>query len=386
VIVGAGIGGLATGLALKRAGWHVRIFERAPVAREIGFGLGLAPYAISALRELGVAEGVLAQAATADSMAALTSGRLRMEFREPHGTVLRAFDLHRRELPDVPLPAMVLRPVLHTALLRAVGPDAVTTGREAISFDDDGAHVTLRFADGGQVAGDVLIGADGVGSIVRRQMHAGEPPPRPSGYFGLRGVSPAVHLLEGRHFIAYFGRGIEAAVVQASATMVYWYLSLLAGDVRRGPVDAADVLRRFTADFDPQFKALAAAASDMRLDELFVRDPLARWGEGRVTLAGDAAHPVLPHTGQGAAQALEDAVALGRALATGDPTDGLRRYEAMRRRAARRVVLSGPRIARFTTTRNPLIAWGRNALLRFTPEAVLRRALVGGTTRRRHTR
>ena len=378
VIVGAGIGGLAAGLALTRAGLDVRIVERAAVARELGFGLGLASYAVAALGELGVAEEVLAHAATADSLAALTGGRLMVDIRRLDGRALRSLTFHRRDLPDVTLPAMVRRPVLHAALLHAVGAERVDTSSDAVAFEQDASGVTLRLADGRRLTGDVLIGADGVASIVRQQLHPGEPPPRPSGYFALRGISPAVPLLDGRQFIVYMGRGLEIGVVQVSESLVYWYLSLLADDVRKGRLDAADVLRRSTAGVDPRFMAIAAAATDMRLDELFAREPLARWGEGRVTLLGDAAHPVLPHTGQGAAQALEDAVALGRALAApASPAEGLRRYEAVRVPAARQVVRSGPRIARFTTTRNPVIGVLRSMTIRLVPYSLLRRAVIG---------
>ncbi len=378
VIVGAGIGGLAAGLALTRAGWDVRVVERAAVARELGFGLGLASYAVAALGDLGVAEEVLAQAATADSLAALTGGRLMVDIRQLDGRALRSLTFHRRDLPDVTLPAMVRRPILHAALLHAVGAERVGTNSDAVAFEQDANGVTLRLADGRRLTGDVLMGADGVASIVRQQLHPGEPPPRPSGYFALRGISPAVALLEGRQFIVYMGRGLEIGVVQVSESLVYWYLSLLADHVRKGRLEAADVLRRSTAVVDPRFRAIAAAATDMRLDELFARDPLARWGEGRVTLLGDAAHPVLPHTGQGAAQALEDAVALGRALAApASPAEGLRRYEAVRVPAARRVVLSGPRIARVTTTRNPVIGALRSMTIRLVPYGLLRRAVIG---------
>ena len=377
LIVGAGIGGLAAGLALKRAGWQVRIFERAAAPRELGFALGLAPNAIGALGKLGIADSVLAHAGTADSLSRSTSGRLAAEVRRPDGRVLRRLTFHRDELRGAALPAIVMRPALHTALLQAVGPEIVQPENEVVGYEDDRGHAVVRLANGDVARGDVLVGADGVASVVRRQLHPNEAPPAPSGYFALRGASRAVPLLDGRQFIAYFGRGIEVGVVQASETMVYWYVSLLADEVKRGPVDAAAVLERFTSGFDRQFQAIARAAVDMRLDELFVRDPLLKWGAGPVTLLGDAAHPMLPHTGQGAAQALEDAVALGQALAgPANQIVALREYERRRASAAARVVRLGPRLARLTTTRNPIIGWGRSAAIRFVPQRMLRAAFV----------
>jgi len=113
----------------------------------------------------------------------------------------------------------------------------------------------------------------------------------------------------------------------------------------------------------------------MRFDELFVRDPLTAWGTGRVTLLGDAAHPMLPHTGQGAAQALEDAVALGLALRHAGPfEDLLRRYEKVRLRRTSSLVKLGPILARVTTTRSRMIQWLRTSAIRLIPES-----LLGGT-------
>jgi 2-polyprenyl-6-methoxyphenol hydroxylase-like FAD-dependent oxidoreductase len=219
-----------------------------------------------------------------------------------------------------------------------------------------------------------------VHSVVRASLHPDEPPPRPSGYFALRGLSHAVDRLEGLGVIWYFGDGIESAIVRAGDNSIYWFLSLLTDEVRAGAVDTASVMRRFATGFDGQFQAIAGATSpaDMRLDDLLARDPLTRWGAGPVTLLGDAAHPMLPHTGQGAAQALEDAVALGRALADApDPIAALRGYEAVRSRLTRRVVKMGPRIARITTTKNPLVAFVRNGAIRAVPEFVAVKAFGG---------
>lgn len=373
LVVGAGIGGLAAGVALQQAGWRVRIFERTSAPRELGFALGLAPNAIDALASLGVADTVMRQAGTAELLSRTSGGRLIAEIRRTDGRVLRRFIVHREDLAGITVPAIVMRPALHTALLEAAGPETVQTDSTAVGVEDAGGHVLLRLASGETVRGDLLIGADGVASVIRKYLHPHEPAPRPSGYFALRGASPAVPLLDGRQFIAYFGPGVEVGVVQATDTMIYWYVSLLADDVTRGPVNATAVFERFTSRFDPQFRAIArAAAADMRLDELFMRDPLQTWGSGLVTLLGDAAHPMLPHTGQGAAQALEDAVALGRALAPpGNRIGALREYERRRAPAAAQVVRLGPRIARVTTTRNPVIGWLRTAAIRLVPQRML---------------
>jgi 2-polyprenyl-6-methoxyphenol hydroxylase-like FAD-dependent oxidoreductase len=230
--------------------------------------------------------------------------------------------------------------------------------------------VRAELADGTSAAGDILIGADGVASTIRSQLHPEEGPARPSGYFAVRGLSRAVDRLHGLQALWYLGRGVESGVIQAGPSEIYWFLSLLADDVKGGPLDAESVMRRSTSGFDAQFHAITGATrpTEMRLDELLVREPLTRWGAGRVTLLGDAAHPMLPHTGQGAAQALEDAVLLGRVIARGgDHVEALRRYEATSRRRSQRVVDMGPRLARITTTRNPVVGFLRDAALRLVP-------------------
>jgi 2-polyprenyl-6-methoxyphenol hydroxylase-like FAD-dependent oxidoreductase len=135
----------------------------------------------------------------------------------------------------------------------------------------------------------------------------------------------------------------------------------------------AEVLESRLPGFDRPFRDIVSSTTveDMRLDELFRRGPLDAWGAGPVTLLGDAAHPVMPQTGQGAAQALEDAVALGLALRHGSAEDGLRRYERVRSRRTRRFVKLGPRLARLTTTTNPAIIALRTAALRMLPSAAL---------------
>ena len=359
LIVGAGIGGLAAALALRRRGWDVRVFERASSPRELGFALALAPNALAALRELGVVEAVLRDGFTTRSI----------EIRRGDGTLLKRIDfaVDRGAVYSV----VALRTVVHGSLLDAVGTDALVLDSAAAGFDITAEGVTLRLADGRRIDGDVLVGADGVASVIRRQLHPGEPDPRPSGFHAIRGVtSGGVDRLGGSSGVLFLGDGIEAGLARANAEDVYWYLSLLDADVEAGTPDARAVTERAVRNLDSRFAsiALGAGADDLRLDRLFQRDPLEKWGDGPVTLLGDAAHPVLPYTAQGAALALEDAVALGLALGRGGaPVPALRRYERVRSDRTRRVIRLGPRIGAMTTTRSRSRTFLRNTAIRLLP-------------------
>jgi 2-polyprenyl-6-methoxyphenol hydroxylase-like FAD-dependent oxidoreductase len=366
LIVGAGIGGLSAGLALRQARWDVRIFERAALARELGFGLGLAPNAIAALRELGVADVVLARGF------APTRG----ELRRMDGTVLK-----RAQLPPEALggPIVIaLRPALHGALLEAVGAGAVTLSGEAIGFTVNSHRVTLHLANGDVAEGDLLVGADGTGSVVRRALHPTEPPPRSSGIVAVRGaVHGALRHLGDLSAVYYLGPGVEAMLVRASDTSIYWFLSLARELAPPGMRDPATILAHMTPRFDATFRAVTSATEDLRYDELVDRDPIPFWGEDVVTLLGDAAHPVLPHTGQGAAQAIVDAVTLGKVLSgDADVERALRSYEQERRAKTATLLGQGRRTARLMRTTNPVACYLRETVVRVIPVKAIAKVLM----------
>ena len=357
LIVGAGIGGLSAGLALRQAGWTIRIFERGASPRELGFGLGLAPNAIAALRTLGVGDVVLSRGFEPR----------RAQLRRLDGTVLK-----RAELPPEALggPMIVtLRPALHGALLEAVGMEAITLESEVTGFTVTDARVTMQTANGEVAEGDVLIGADGVSSVVRRALHPAEGPPRSSGIVAVRGaVHGALRHLGDLDAVYYLGRGVESMLVRASDTGIYWFLSMARALVPRGMEDPRAILALMSPRFDATFRAVTSATSDLRYDELIDRDPIPFWGRGVVTLLGDAAHPVLPHTGQGAAQAIVDAVALGEVL-TGDVNaeQALRAYERERLAKTATLLKQGRRTARIMGTMNPLACSLREIVVRMIP-------------------
>jgi FAD-dependent urate hydroxylase len=370
LIVGAGLGGLAAALALRAVGYEVQVFERAEDARELGFALVLAPNAMWALRELGVADEVRARGAL------MVAG----EMRRPSGAVLRRFDASRVAQALKEDSVCVLRPVLHGALLGALGLQAVSLGSAVTGYRLEDGGVTLQRADAPEAHGTLLIGADGVRSAIRKQLHPSEAEPRRAGLLAIRGVARnAVAQLGDLSGMQYLGRGLEAGVSRASASDVYWYLSLLAPEPPRPDTDVRTLLDRHLPGFHPPFRALVDATpeSDMRLDDLRERPPLGTWGQGPVTLLGDAAHAMLPHAGQGAAQALEDAVILARALREGVPVEAaLRRYEAARIPRTRGIVALARRNARMSSIESAIGCWLRDAVVRLVPERVLLESLI----------
>jgi 2-polyprenyl-6-methoxyphenol hydroxylase-like FAD-dependent oxidoreductase len=360
LIVGAGIGGLSAGIALRKAGWQVRVFERSASPRELGFGLALAPNATRALADLGVADTVLSRA--------FAPPRLLGELRRMDGTPIKRVDLPVAAVMGGTM-AIALRPALHGALLDAVGSAAIAVSRKRRVSRRSVIVVVLHLLNGENVEGDLLIGADGIRSVIRTALHPSEPPPRSSAIVAVRGaVHGVVNRLGGLAGVYYLGPGVESVMVRASDTGIYWFLSLARELVPDGMTDPAAVLAHMTPRFDATFGAITSATEDLRFDELFDRDPLPFWSRGPVTLLGDAAHPLLPHTGQGAAQAIVDGVTLGRLLAGSvSVAQALRAYEDERRGRTIALLHQGRRTARVMRMMNPVACAVREAIIRAIP-------------------
>jgi FAD-dependent urate hydroxylase len=291
--------------------------------------------------------------------------------------VLKRADFPPPEALGGPM-VVALRQALHGVLLDAVGLDAIELGNEAVSFSTTDSRVTLRLAHGQEVDGHLLIGADGAGSVIRRALHPSEPPPRHSGLVAVRGaVHGVLDQLGKLSAVYYLGPGIEAAIVRASDTGIYWFLSIAQQLAPAGISDPAAVVAHLAPRFDKTFRAVTSATTEMRFDELVDRNPLPFWGRGPVTLLGDAAHPMLPQTGQGAAQAIVDAARLGAALRDHSSLDGaLRAYEAERRGKTASLVAQGRRTARIMRMTNPVASSVRDIVIRMIPVKSLVRVVA----------
>lgn len=366
-MVGGGIGGLTAAIALRRAGSDVRVFERAQELGAVGAGISLWANAVKALDRIGLGDAVRGLGA-----------EIGVEVRSWRGTPLSSLSAEEmRRFGDVNL--ALHRADLQKALLSALPEGTVRTGARFVRFERGAGEVSARFADGREEGGDILVGADGLFSAVRAQLH-GDGRPRYAGFTAWRGVAvPGRDLVPEGADLGLWGPGSEFGLANIGGGRLYWYLTKNASEGEGdGPAGRkADVLERLRGWYGPASGAVEATDGEAILrTDIYDREPLGEaWGRGRVTLLGDAAHPMTPNLGQGACQAVEDAVVLARCLAEGPAEDALRRYEG--RRAARTAMVQRrSRLAgRIFQLENPLACRLRDAAFRRVPSGAQLRQL-----------
>jgi 2-polyprenyl-6-methoxyphenol hydroxylase-like FAD-dependent oxidoreductase len=349
LIIGAGIGGLTLALSLHQAGVACRVFESVAEPRALGVGINLLPHAVRELTELGLKDR-LADIAVATAELAYYSKRGQRIWSESRGLTAGyhwpQFSTHRGLLQ------MTLLAVARDRL----GADAIQTGHQLTQWEDSGTAIRASFADQADATGSLLIAADGIHSTVRRSFYPDEGPPVWNGAILWRGTTRARPFLTGRTMIMA-GHEFQKFVAypisppdQDGTQTINWIAE------RKFPAGNAcqreDWNRPGTlSDFLPQFQdwrfdwldipALIEARDACYEFPMVDRDPLERWSSGRVTLLGDAAHPMYPIGSNGASQAILDARVLTRELMRHGPTQSaLAAYEAERRPATARIVLA----------------------------------------------
>lgn len=321
VVVGGGIGGVATAVALGQRGVDVELCERAPELRDIGAGKSVWNNGIQALRHLGVSDDVLAAGSPVDSLI-ISTWRGRVLQRIPVGRLGRNIALARRD-------------VFHPLVNRLNGT-LVRTGAKCVAVSDEGDHVVARFDNGDTAEGDFLVGADGIFSSVRAQLFDGWVPEY-AGHVAWRGIASFEH--PGWPIgtaVNYYGRGRHFAVEPLRDGRIFWYgTKNLPRDVQGG--GKVEVAEAFGDALDPIPDLIEATSPDWVVrNRLFNLPFRPTWGKGRITLLGDAAHAMLPNLGQGACTAIEDAVVLAKCLqGSEDVQAALRAFERARRRRVR---------------------------------------------------
>ena len=344
LIAGAGLGGLAAAIALLKRGFDVEICEQATELKEVGAGVQISANGTGVLFALGLEEQVRHWGVRAvdKEIRLWNTGQTWSLFKRAAGDAPIAeryaypmFMLHRRDL--------------HSAMVEAVRklkPDAIRLGRRVRAFEEAGERVALVFEDGGRAEGDVLVGADGLHSVIRKQLF-GEAKARFTGQVAWRGLVPMDSLPADQRRLV----GTNWVGPKAHVTCYPVHRGEIFNFV--GQVDRSDwQIESWTAEgsheecladfpgWHPDVIRMIEGATTLYKWGLFLREPLTRWTRGRIALLGDACHAMLPYLGQGANMALEDGLVLARCLETAraEPRRALQQYDAARSNRATRIV------------------------------------------------
>jgi 2-polyprenyl-6-methoxyphenol hydroxylase-like FAD-dependent oxidoreductase len=365
VVVGGGIGGLSAALALRREGFEPLVFEQAPVLLDVGAAIAVWPNASRVLERFGVGKAVLAR-----------SGRIEWaRWAGRDGRLYKYFSF-----PDTGAPGVALhRADLQGSLLRALPPESIRLGKTFAGFSTEGEEVRARFDDGTETGCDVLIGADGLHSRVRAQL-LGDSGPVYRGYKVWRGIAPLEPAaLPSRTALEIYGAGSRFGIGPVGLGRTGWWATANESEgIEELPHEHREkLLRLFDGWCAPVNELIEATTSETILrNAAYDRQPAARWGEGRVTLLGDAVHPMTPNLGQGGCMAIEDAAVLSRCLAKyADACKALRAYESHRRTRTARLAMYSRRYGVVGQWQSSLATRLRARMLSSIPESLGRRLL-----------
>jgi len=375
-VIGGGIGGLTTAIALARQGMAVEVYEQAPALEEVGAGVGLWPNAMAAFEQIGLADQVAKLATPVDKQ-----GLMRLD-----GSWLLCLPAELMTQRWGAGFVSVHRAELQQLLAAELDPAVIHLGARCTGLQDNGQAVIARFADGRVVEADVLVGADGVHSAVRTALF-GPAPLRYRGYTAVRSITPPRSVPLPRDSWEIWGRGAKFGQGPTSGDRVIWWAAwnAPAGGMQDG--DTAALVRKHFGTWPDPIPAIIEATPGAALirTDIYDRRPARTWGRGRVVLIGDAIHPMTPDLAQGACQAIVDGTTLATCLAaSGDPPTALRAFQRRRWRNAAATTLMARNMGAMGQWKGHTVCTARNSLIRSIPLSLQLRQfdLVLGAPRR----
>jgi 2-polyprenyl-6-methoxyphenol hydroxylase-like FAD-dependent oxidoreductase len=368
VVIGGGIGGLCVALALRRIGIETIVYEQAEELSEVGAGITLWSNAIKALRALGLA-GTVIEAGSKIERGEIRTANGRTLSRSQPGELERRFGE-----PTV----AIHRADLHHILLAALSREAVILGAKCEGFEQNEAGVIVRFADGQTDRADLVVGADGIHSVVRKQLFP-DARLRYSGYTAWRGVVATEDEAALGTTSESWGCGSRFGILRIDKKRVYWFATANAPAGRAEmPAERKTSLQQRFKDWHHPIELLIESTPAERIlhTDIYDIEPMKRWSLGRVVLLGDAAHPTTPNMGQGGCMAIESSVVLARCIEQeSDLATALSRYEAERMPRTRWITEQSWKIGRIGQFDNRVACALRDLLVGLAPGFAVNRQL-----------
>ena len=354
LVIGGGIGGAATALALHRAGLEPVLYERTEKLREVGAGIALWANATHVLKELGVLDEALRVGDVVTNY----------QFLSQTGKELVNLRVNRHEVPAIG----IHRADLQTLLWQRLPSEQSILGQAFEQFEQVGTKVRAHFAGGLVDEGDALIGADGLRSRVRAQLF-GEAQPIYRGMTAYRALTPYIPDTYKPGYIREFiGSGKAFGFLRIGKGRMYWYAASIASQGQPdAPVGRKRELQEMFTNWPEPIPELIAATDEASIlkNDLCDRVPIKQWGKQNITLLGDAAHPTLPTMGQGACMALEDALVVTKCLLEqANPADAFRQYEFLRIERTKKIVEQSLAIGKSFQIENRVFIALRNTLMK----------------------
>lgn len=351
-IVGAGIGGLTAALALKQKGFNVSVYEAAPAIKPVGAGIVMANNAMQIFKKLGIHQQIELAGNKVSTMAIVDAQKRFISEMKPE-----KFERHFG----------VFNVAIHRADLQHIL--ATAFGFENIFLSKRLSRITeiqqLIFEDGSTTTADVVIGADGIKSVVRQHILKNTII-RDSGQVCWRGICEVAIAAQEQHTaLEAWGSGKRFGFVKLGGGKVYWYAVVDRGKVRE-QTDIAGLFSEFHPDFISMIRN--TTTDNLHFGDITDLKPLQKWSMGNICLLGDAAHATTPNLGQGACQAVEDAYTLGEVLGADiTPAIAFKEYEQLRMKKANTIVTRSRLLGKFAHADTALGTWCRNIIMRLTP-------------------